>query len=60
MSEAKSGIEGRELYCATPNQTEQNSNDGNNQQYVDDTTGYEASKEANGPDDNQNNGDDVQ
>ena len=48
------------LHGATTNQTQQYSNDGNNQQYVDDATAYKAAEEAYSPNDNKNNGNDIQ
>ena len=39
---------------------EQNGDDGNDQQHVDDAAGEEITEEANGPDDYQNDGDDIQ
>ena len=49
------------LYRApSTNDAQQNGDDGDNQQNVNDATSEEVAEEANSPDDDQNNGDDIQ
>ncbi|GAB3584267.1 hypothetical protein GCM10027345_31100 [Hymenobacter daeguensis] len=49
------------LYSASPaNDAEQHGNDGNDQQNVNDAARNEAPEEAYSPDDDQNDGDDIQ
>ena len=49
------------LYRApSTNDAQQDGDDGDNQQNVNDATSEEVAEEANSPDDDQNNGDDIQ